>query len=193
MGTKALLKAPHEFVAAKAAQGSAAAMNVLGINYSSGRGSEIAVDHVKAAQCFAAAAKHGRNDGILNLAHCYRDGLGVEQNRPRAIELFAQAARQGDPYGKIGLADMYIHGSRKWSEMAKAADYLLEAAENRNGFVRGEAQYSLENLAGAYRKMARRKIPYIFMEEDIPPEKLQRRVTRVMAFIEKHPELTVRF
>ena len=75
----------------KAAElGHAEAINCLGVIYS-----DIEKDYEEAVKCYERAVELEVPMAYRNLALCYRDGHGVEQNLKKAEELFAKAAELG--------------------------------------------------------------------------------------------------
>lgn len=136
-----------------AEQGNAQAQNDLGICYAIGDG--IAVDPVKAAEYFKLAYQQGEQMAAMNLARCFAQGFGVEQNlyiaflvcseaiesgmekaitfrRDIAIEMFPKMtcdAHQGNKIAQYLLGLCYCEGIAVDTDSEQAIFWYTKAAE----------------------------------------------------------------
>jgi uncharacterized protein len=81
------------------AQGSANAMNDLGVAYETGLG--VKIDFKEAARWYHAAAEQGNDQAQANLGQLYFDGRGLPLNLVQAYKWFKLSANQGN---KLGIA-----------------------------------------------------------------------------------------
>lgn len=65
----------------------------------------------------------------VDLAFCYRQGDGVEQNYKEALELYRKAADKGNSHGQHGLATLYYHGLGSEKKVSEAIKWWRKAAE----------------------------------------------------------------
>ena len=77
-----------------AEEGNAWSMNELGLMYQNGT-YDTEIDYVKSVPFFRRAAELGDEMALYNLAHAYRDGLGVEPDAIEATGLLIQSAGKG--------------------------------------------------------------------------------------------------
>lgn len=94
--TKALV-----FLHRAAAQGSAAAMNYLGVAYDNGMG--VKRDMKEAVKWYQAAAERGDAMGQANLGQHYFDGTGVSTDMVQAYRWFKLSANQNNFMGEAGF------------------------------------------------------------------------------------------
>lgn len=67
-----------------------------------------------------------------NLAHLYRQGLGVERDAHKARALYEDAARQGLAGAQANLGRMYLRGDGIPQDYKKAHHWLTQAARNNH-------------------------------------------------------------
>lgn len=67
-------------------------------------------------------------DGLYELANCYFEGLGVEENEQQAFYYYEKAAMQNHPDAMNNLADMYLNGEGTQIDEEKAFIWFKEAA-----------------------------------------------------------------
>ena len=75
------------------------------------------------------SAKHGNADAQYDLALCYENGEGVEQNSEKAVEWYTKAAEQGHDKAQFNLAVCYGNGEGVEQNPEKAFEWYIEAAE----------------------------------------------------------------
>lgn len=63
------------------------------------------------------------------LGVCYRDGLGIEQDRAEAAKWFRKGAGHTDDYNAYGLGVCYMEGYGVEQDMKEAVKWFLKAAE----------------------------------------------------------------
>nr|WP_282571450.1 hypothetical protein [Methylonatrum kenyense] len=76
---------------------------------------------------------------MLNLAHMYAQGEGVEQNPEQAYNWYRQSAEAGDATAMLETGEAYHDGRGVAADSGKADRWFLRAAENGNS----EAQWLL--------------------------------------------------
>ena len=107
-----------------AAQGSAPAMNNLGVAYLTGTG--VTVDQNEAVHWFGEAAEHGDPRGQANFGQSYLDGRGVKRDPVQAYKWFKLSALQGCFLGTKGLDDCSNASLLKPKELAEAEQMVLD-------------------------------------------------------------------
>ncbi|AUW57268.1 sel1 repeat family protein [Sphingobium sp. SCG-1] len=122
------------------------ALNMVGRCYDLGWG--VGIDKARAAECYRVAAAEGLPHAMYNYATLLTLGEGVVEDKAGALEWFRRAAAGADT-GIAAKASNYIGSFYEdgWvveRDMAKAAQYYLEAAEG--GDFRG--QFNLARLLG---------------------------------------------
>ncbi|RYY28551.1 MAG: sel1 repeat family protein [Sphingomonadales bacterium] len=110
-----------------AAQGHLMALNMVGRCYDLGWG--VAVDKVRAAECFRVAAERGLEWGMYNYATALTLGEGVAEDRPEALRWFEKAAAMGNAKAVNYIGSFHEDGWVVAKDMAKAADFYARAAE----------------------------------------------------------------
>lgn len=68
-------------------------------------------------------------DGFYELANCYYEGIGVEENIDRALSYYERAAQQNHPDAMNNLADMYLNGEGTEVNAEAALQWFLKAAK----------------------------------------------------------------
>ena len=86
-------------------------------------------DFVQAARLFRIAAKQGDAKAQFNLALCYQQGLGVEQNDSEAFHWYHEAAEQGIADAQFCLALCYAQGIGEEKNLSEAVRWFRAAAE----------------------------------------------------------------
>ncbi|MGV3531475.1 MAG: protein kinase domain-containing protein [Chthoniobacteraceae bacterium] len=115
---------------AAAAQGSADALNQLGLMLSNGKGT--APDLQKALACFQEAADMGDAAGQLSLGECYLYGKGVEKDGEKAIELLTEAAKSNlQAMNLLGMC--YHRGMGTGKNFTEAHSLFMRAADENFG------------------------------------------------------------
>ena len=104
------------------------ALNGLGAMYFQANG--VQQNYTKAFHYFKRAAeKKEDGDSLFNLAHCYREGLGVNQSWEQANHWAHLAAIEFGNFGAIvALAEQYAHGNHMQESAAVAISYYKAAA-----------------------------------------------------------------
>jgi TPR repeat protein len=121
-----------------AAQGDLMALNMVGRCYDLGWG--VAVDKVRAAECFRVAAERGLEWGMYNYATALTLGEGVAEDKPAAFDWFDKAASLGNAKATNYLGSFHEDGWVVERDMAKAAEYYRQAAEG--GDFRGQFNHA---------------------------------------------------
>lgn len=100
----------------------------LGIAYEKGEG--VPQDELKGTRYYLSAAGKGNSEGMLRLALCYRDGIGVAANANMIQRYLKQAAKRNHPVAlyELGrLSEEKRHPSKPVS--AKNEKYFQRAAD----------------------------------------------------------------
>ncbi|KZN52931.1 tetratricopeptide repeat protein [Pseudoalteromonas luteoviolacea] len=126
-------------IAAK--QGSADALNNLGMMYNNGDG--VAVDYELARSYFEQAIELGSNLSFGNLGSLYESGHGVEQDYSEAISLYQQGVEHQDAQSMHNLGTLYESGTGVDKKRDLAISLFEQAANLGNRF-------SAYKLANAY-------------------------------------------
>lgn len=107
-----------------AAQGSAGAMNNLGVAYENGFG--VKMDFKEAARWYRASAEQGNDTAQANLGQLYFDGRGVEFDLVQAYKWFKLSASKGNTLGTAGLANFQTHPLLTPKQLADAEQMVLD-------------------------------------------------------------------
>ena len=107
-----------------AAQGSAGAMNNLGVAYENGFG--VKMDFKEAARRYRAAAEQGNDTAQANLGQLYFDGRGVDFDLVQAYKWFKLSAGKGNTLGTVGLANFQSHPLLNPKQQAEAEQMVLD-------------------------------------------------------------------
>ena len=102
LGTVEDREAALEWFKRGAAGGSPDAMFLCGESCYFGSG--CARDYEKAVKYYGSAINAGHVRALIELAHCYEEGLGVEKNLKRAIILYKRASEHDNPEADFKLA-----------------------------------------------------------------------------------------
>lgn len=130
-----------------AAQGHLMALNMVGRCYDLGWG--VAVDKVRAAECFRISAERGLEWGMYNYATSLTLGEGVAEDRPAALAWFEKAAAMGNAKAINYIGSFHEDGWVVAKDLAKAAEFYARAAEggdfrgafNRARMLAGEGRF----------------------------------------------------
>lgn len=110
-----------------AAQGNAAAQNLLGKMYNNGNG--IMKDQAQAVAWYRKAAEQGHAAAQNNLGVAYYNGDGVPQDYAQAVAWYRKAAEQGVDSAQLNLAIAYEYGNGIPQNYSQAVAWYLKAAE----------------------------------------------------------------
>ena len=128
-----------------AAQGHLMALNMVGRCYDQGWG--VAVNKVRAAECFRIAAERGLDWGMYNYATALTLGEGVAEDKPAALAWFEKAAGLGNAKALNYVGSFHEDGWVVARDMAAAADCYARAAEG--GDFRGAFNHARMLIAQA--------------------------------------------
>ncbi|MBE5738723.1 MAG: sel1 repeat family protein [Clostridiales bacterium] len=92
-----------------------------------------------AFDCFMKSASMGNDRAMCNVAMCYLDGYGVEQDFESAAKYYKQAADLGNVKAMYRYGDMCLNADYGMSNAIEGIDYITRAAYK--GYA--DAQYSL--------------------------------------------------
>ncbi|WP_245646709.1 tetratricopeptide repeat protein [Sphingomonas soli] len=110
-----------------AAQGHLMALNMVGRCYDLGWG--VAVDKVRAAECFRIAAERGLEWGMYNYATALTLGEGLTEDKAAALAWFEKAAAMGNAKAINYIGSFHEDGWVVAKDMEKAAGFYRLAAE----------------------------------------------------------------
>ena len=68
------------------------------------------IDQLKAYEMYRAAADQGRDDGQLNVGHCFDVGIGVASNLPEAMRWYQLAADKNNDYAQYNVGRLHYNG-----------------------------------------------------------------------------------
>ena len=91
-------------------------------------GEEIDQDYRQALIYLYRAAEQGRIEAIRRLAHLYRDGAYVQENRKNANELYVRAAKSDDGWSLYEIGKCYLEGNEVKKDEVEAKRLLTLAA-----------------------------------------------------------------
>lgn len=75
-------------------------------------------------------AKQGNAKGLMMLAFCYLEGMGVKQDIQRAKQYLEALASRGEKEASFLLGILYLNGDEGCKkDLVKAKEYLIQAAE----------------------------------------------------------------
>ena len=128
-GTQADPAQAMQLFEAAARQGNTSAFNAIGDLHANGQG--VPTNRVKACEYFEQAAQKGDGWGMVNQAHCLRDGVGGKpRNYPAAFALAQKAAQAGNPGGMV-LMGMHLRvGQGTEANPEQAEQWFLRSLEN---------------------------------------------------------------
>lgn len=78
------------------------------------------------------AANQDDVDALIDLALCYRLGIGVEQDAKKAFELLCKAAEKGSTCAMIGIGACYMEGEGVEQDAKKGFKWFHKAADKGN-------------------------------------------------------------
>ncbi len=96
------------------------------------------------------AARRGNVEAQVELATCYAEGDGVEQNYTEAAHWFGEAAKLGDQRGQFSLGVCYANGQGVAQDYEQAVALFREAAEQNNIGAQVSLGLCLQKGLGAY-------------------------------------------
>lgn len=82
-----------------------------------------------------AQADKNDNEILENLAYCYEEGKGTEQNYGKAAQLYAQAAKNGSDYALLNLGHYYLNGWGVQKDTVRALQLWDRAADHGYDFA----------------------------------------------------------
>jgi dienelactone hydrolase len=131
-----------------AAQGEAAAMNILGVME---RDQGTPQNDAEAVRWFRAAAELHNSYALNNLGDMYRHGRGgLALDRAEAVRLYRHSAYYENPWGRLHLAEALEKGDGTNRDLAQAFDlYKSVAADDREPEAKRRAQEALARLGAA--------------------------------------------
>lgn len=83
----------------------------------------------EAKNYFEKSAEYGYSKGQYELALCYKNGFGVEQNLEKAFTWFEKSMEQGNENAEFEVGYAYLNGIGVIKNFAKAVKYLDNLAE----------------------------------------------------------------
>jgi hypothetical protein len=105
-------------------QGSAPAMNNLGVAFENGIG--VKLDFTEAGRWYRAAAEQGDPAAQANLGQLYFDGRGMPYDLVQAYKWFKLSSNQGNNMGVMGLSHFQSHTLLKPDQLAAAEQMVQE-------------------------------------------------------------------
>ena len=124
----------------------AAAINALGVMYF--KGDKLPLDLETAISHFERATKLGDMFAPYNLARCYEQGIGVEQNEKLAIDMFLVSIDRYNEYAGDYFETKFFQKHSAKKEVPETEDtfggYVF--AEEMNESYRRECMYKLPEL-----------------------------------------------
>ena len=112
-----------------------AELNKLGDRYYFGEG--VPKDDVRAAECWAEAAKLGDVEAQCSMGFCYKFGKGgIPQDLERAAEWYTKSANQGNSAAQYFLAGCYRKGEGVPKNERAAIKWYKKAAAQGDDFAR---------------------------------------------------------
>ena len=87
------------------------------------------MDKEAAFECYKKAVEAGNKNAIKDLAECYYEGLGTNQDIDKAVELYTKIAEKGDTLAMITLADYFFYNCNKAGSRQKAFYWYKQAAD----------------------------------------------------------------
>jgi TPR repeat protein len=105
-------------------QGSARALNNLGVAYENGLG--VKRDFAQAAKWYRAAATRGDAQGQANLGQLYRYGQGVDKDLVEAFVWFKLSSSQGSPLGSVNFSELQTSGLLTPAQLDEAEQRIAD-------------------------------------------------------------------
>lgn len=96
--------------------------------YKEGKALYDAKKYQQAVPKLKAAADKGHKKAQYRLGKCYKEGYGVEKNRPKATELFMKSAKQGYAKAEYEVGKAYLKGKGGLTADEKKAKTWLKRA-----------------------------------------------------------------
>jgi uncharacterized protein len=85
-------------------------------------------DFNRAARLFQKGAKHGNKEAMYLLAHCYHNGLGIEQNLKLTWKWYGEASQRGHVLSMFTIAEAMYYGNEREKNLRGAIRYYKSAA-----------------------------------------------------------------
>lgn len=82
-----------------------------------------------------AQADKNDNEILENLAYCYEEGKGTEQDYAKAIQLYARAANNGSDYALLNMGHYYLNGWGVQKDTVRALALWDRAADHGYDFA----------------------------------------------------------
>ena len=95
-------------------------------------GTEVPVDHKRAAELFKIAAEKNNSEAQFALGVCYQNGHGVAINYLTAAQWYLKSARQDNPNGQYLMGLSFKEGSGVAKSAVESYKWLHLAAEHGN-------------------------------------------------------------
>jgi TPR repeat protein len=128
LGTQADPVQALQLFEAAARQGHAHALNAIGDLHANGQG--LPTNRTKACEFFEQSAQKGDGWGMVNQAHCLRDGVGGKpRNYPAAFALAQKAALEGNPGGMVLMGTLVRLGQGTQASAEQAEQWYQRALE----------------------------------------------------------------
>ena len=107
-------------------------MNLLGVFYENGYGTDI--DIKQAVFWYEKSAQNKNSLGVTSLANCYLSGVGVEKNTLYGIKLLNFAVKKQNPYAQNLLGNCYLYGKGVHINYKLGYKYCNKSAKMNNYF-----------------------------------------------------------
>ena len=124
---------------AKAEQGDAEALRLVGNMYHSGYGTT--ANHTLSFRYILEAAQKGNVMALYNLAFAYRYGVGTERNSHMATSIYKALHNKGEYLATANLAECYLDGTgviQSAETARKYAQQSIDAGEGYGHYVMGK-------------------------------------------------------
>lgn len=124
---------------AKAEQGDAEAMRLVGNMYYAGDGTK--ANHALSFKYIWEAAKKGNTMALYNLAFAYKYGVGIERNSHMAFSIYKALHEKGESLATAKLAECHLLGTgiiQSAETARKYAQQAIEAGEGYGHYVMGK-------------------------------------------------------
>jgi TPR repeat protein len=137
LGVPADMKTGTNWYTSAADQGSREAAFELGEVHAAGRTGH-GVDLVEALRWWRVAARREHARACLKVAHCYRWGDAVMQDKQLAFAWYGRAAAAGNIQAHVWLGECYEHGDGAEADAAKAVEHYRKAANGGDAHALAE-------------------------------------------------------
>jgi len=92
-------------------------------------------DYTNAFPLLEAQSSNDDNEILENLAYCYEEGKGTEQNYGKALQLLARAANNGSDYAMLNMGYYYMNGWGVKKDTVRALALWDRAADRGYDFA----------------------------------------------------------